>query len=231
MPDMTLQQANELAATLTQYMIDNKLRHCLCCEFSLGKSGHSLTKGMVIALMKFANACVKLNVREGNPRQTIERAGEQLELDEYANWTKLRFFGLVAKYKENGVHKKGWWLVTRNGWAFLRGEYRVPVQIKTFRNRIVGKSEQTLSMAEIYGSQPWFPNRDDFFHETIEGSDLDVVKEYRYKRKRKKVTKCPKCTDGTLKRRMTAKIVDGLAVPTYWLQCTKCPWKQETGAE
>lgn len=230
MATLTPDQAQEMSTQLMEYMLEHKMRNCLCCESSLSKRGHSLTKGMVHGLMKFANACIKLGVKEGIPRHVISKAGEKLELDEYANWTKLRFFGLVAKYKEDGVHKKGWWLVTRNGWAFLRGDHFVPTQIKTFRNKIVSKSEQTISMSEIYGSQPWFPSRDDFFHETIDGDDLNVVKEYRYKRKRKKISKCGSCQSGVLKRRMTAEIVNGLAVPTYWLTCSNCGWKQQVGS-
>lgn len=56
------------------------------------------------------------------------------------NFQKLRYFGLVHHVKDqDGNRKAGRWLITRNGWAFLRGDLAIPDFVMTFRNKIYSK--------------------------------------------------------------------------------------------
>jgi len=223
----TKQEAEEAAKNLYDYMVENQTPGCLACLANMHRSEHTLTNGMIVALMKFARACVDLKLREANPREAINAHGQQLYLDERSNWTKLRFFGLVAKYKENGVQKGGKWVVTRNGWAFLRSELAVPKFIRTFRNKIVEKSTETVKIFYIYGSQPNFPSQGDLFNVPVEGEDLNIVKLAKKKeRAKRRKNPCPNCIAGTLKKKSRATFDDGLAHATFYEECETCGFSQ-----
>lgn len=226
----TIQEAQQAAQELMTFMMDKRLRRCLCCESSLSKSDHVLTKGMVNGLIKFAKYSLDNQVRYVRPRIDL-RWAYKLELNEASNWTKLRFFGLVAKHMVNGKHTGGKWVVTRNGWAFLRGQLPVPAHVKTFRNRIVEKSVLSTSYYTIMGSDTSFPSHSDFYADTVTGDDLEAVKAYDAKKKRGKATgrACPMCTDGTMRNKSTDEIIekDGvkIAVVEYFAQCDECEFR------
>lgn len=227
MDEITHQQAQEMADKLNRYMIKYNLRRCTCCQASLSKSEHTLTKGMIDGLIKFADACLTLNVRVVNPRTGLPPQ-YRLTINEMTNWTKLRFFGLVAKYKVDGIHKEGKWVVTRNGWKFLKGDLQVPRYIKTFRNTIIEKSVEQISIVDINGFKPIFPSKGDFFFEGMTEDVLENVKATKIKKRRvKKNHKCPECTSGRLKKSSTAVIVNNLARVTYWLKCSNCLFTQK----
>lgn len=226
----TLQDAERVSQELMAFMMDKKLRHCLCCESSLSKSDHVITKGMVTGLIKFAKYSLENRLRYVNPRLEM-RWAYQLTLNESSNWTKLRFFGLIAKYKVDGKHVGGKWVVTRNGWAFLRGELPIPSHVKTFRNRIIEKSAETTTYSAIMGSATNFPAHDDFYADTVTGDDLEAVHAYDARKKRGKPTgrACPMCTDGTMRNKSTDEIIekDGvkIAVVEYFAQCDECEFR------
>lgn len=224
----TREQAIEYAKSLTEYMLDNEEKTCLCCMASMSRNDHSLTRGMVRGLTKFARACIALDLREANPREAIENNSETLDLDERSNWTKLRFFGLVAKYKENGVHKDGKWVITRNGWAFLRGELAVPRHIYTFRNKIVEKSDDRVFFVDLYGSQPNFPHRDDLFHQPVEGEDIDIVRvAKKVGRKKRRKNPCQHCDRGEIKTRQQIVFKENVAVIVgHTVFCNRCEWSE-----
>lgn len=69
----------------------------------------------------------------------------------YNNFQKLRYHGLVYYARdENGQRVRGHWLITRNGWAFLRGEIRLPKHVLVKNNHIVGRSDEDVSMRDVY---------------------------------------------------------------------------------
>lgn len=68
----------------------------------------------------------------------------------YNNFQKLRFFGLVHHVTKNGVNVRGHWLITRNGWAFLRGEQRTHKWVKVQNNRIIEHSPETIRVQDAY---------------------------------------------------------------------------------
>jgi hypothetical protein len=222
---MNLEEAQKLAHELTEFMVDNDLRNCLCCEASLSKSNHAITAGMVSALAKMYAHVIRTGKNDVNPRKDMDRTENELTKDEDGNWTKLRFHALIAKVKENGQHKRGRWLITRRGAQFLRGEIQIPARVWTFRNHIVERSEEMVTVAQVYGSEPYYPTYADFPFEQATEEDIATVKTAKA---RKKKVRCHICTKGEIKRRMTADIVDNVARPTYWNVCTNCGWKEKT---
>ena len=69
----------------------------------------------------------------------------------YNNFQKLRYFGLVHHVKDSKGRKvRGHWLITRNGWAFLRGELSIHKWVKVLDNRIQDRSPELINVREVY---------------------------------------------------------------------------------
>ena len=75
-----------------------------------------------------------------------------LSHSEYANFQKLCYWGLVAQ----ADGKRGYWLITKWGGMFLRGEIDMLVSVSTQDNHRVGKSEQRIHIRELRGKIPEF---------------------------------------------------------------------------
>lgn len=71
-------------------------------------------------------------------------------INSYNNWQKLRYHGLIAHVTENGIKQRGKWLITNNGWAFLRGDISLPKFIMIGENHIVEKSNEQLDARDLY---------------------------------------------------------------------------------
>lgn len=71
-------------------------------------------------------------------------------ITDYNNWQKLRFHGLITHVEKNGIKQRGLWLITRQGWEFLEGKKELPKWVEIQDNHIVNRSEQTISVREVY---------------------------------------------------------------------------------
>ena len=134
---------------------------CPHCGASMKEWKHSLTPGLVDILVSFIEA-VK-NKKENKIHLQVDL---NLNKNQYNNFQKLRYFGLVAKVRnDDGSHLAGYWLITRLGGEFLRREKAIPMWIKTFRNSIEEKSEELIFINDIYHRDfpiVWFQNQFDF---------------------------------------------------------------------
>ena len=120
---------------------------------------HRMTPGLVKVFIKFAMAVKTKNKNEIHFLRDLE-----LDHSEYNNAQKLRYFALIAKLKENGEHKRGWWVITRRGGDFLRNETFIPLKIMTLNNKIVRKSEAVCRITDFIRSY------DDAYWQTEFGS-------------------------------------------------------------
>lgn len=136
----------------------SELYECPHCHGSATMYWHRLTPGLVNALVKLRAA-----VHE-HQRNNIDIHHEmELTTTEAMNWTKLRFHGLVAKYKVDGQVQRGQWVLTKRGAQFLRGQLTVPARVKTLNNHVIGRDTETLTIKDVLGHTPKFED----FH-TIE---------------------------------------------------------------
>lgn len=79
------------------------------------------------------------------------------------NFYKLRYFGLIQPQKDEGQNAiPGHWILTTNAGRFLRGEIEMPRRVKTFRNRLIEKDEQTIPVKFFYNRYPEFDSHDAF---------------------------------------------------------------------
>lgn len=133
---------------------------CPHCGANMKIWKHALSLGLVLTFRKFGLAIKTKRVNDIDLQKEIE-----LTKNEYNNFQKLRYFGLVHHVKDqDGNRKAGRWLVTRNGWAFLRGDLQIPEYVRTFRNKIYDKTENHKFIFEFdpMYSQQYFQSTFDF---------------------------------------------------------------------
>jgi hypothetical protein len=71
-------------------------------------------------------------------------------INHHNNWQKLRYHGLIWHYQEHGQIKRGKWIITTNGWRFLRGELELPKWVAIGENHIVDKSTQLVGLRNLW---------------------------------------------------------------------------------
>ena len=117
---------------------DKEKECCPNCGASMKIWKHTLSSGLVDLLRVFARAVVDKKCNDVHLQNDTRMTNNQ-----YNNFQKLRYFGLVAK-----GDKSGHWVITKNGIEFLNGRLRVHKYIKTFRNRISERSEELVTIED-----------------------------------------------------------------------------------
>lgn len=97
----------------------------------------------------------------------------ELTKSEYNNFQKLRYHGLIARYREMGSPVSGVWLMTRRAAHFLRGEIDLPEKVQTFRNKVVDHSIVKINVSQALGSAPYWDQRDDFDFDIADVNDVE----------------------------------------------------------
>lgn len=152
-------------------------KDCKCphCGASMLVHKHNLSKGVVKSLVKMKQAIFKFN------RNSIHL--EEIGLNtssQFNNFQKLRYFGLIAKYEEPKSKKNlaGYWLLTKRGNQFLKGEIAVSRSVYTFRNKIVDRDQVKLMISEILSDPeiPEWQERLDFPFDYADLMDIEDMK-------------------------------------------------------
>jgi hypothetical protein len=115
---------------------------------------HHLSVGLVIVLTKVGEAVISRQENKVHIQRDL-----RLSNTEFGNFQKLRYWGLIAKYKnEGGHHLKGYWLLTHRGALFLRNKISVHKWVKTLDNELVERSVEEVFIKDIwhdYTSDKW----------------------------------------------------------------------------
>lgn len=106
---------------------------------------HNLSHGLTDSMIKMAEAVKRKGENSVHPLWDVK-----LDPISYNNFQKNRYFALAAQDR----NKKGYWVITRTGGAFLRNELAIPRWIKTCDNVIIGKSAETIKINEFYRAYP-----------------------------------------------------------------------------
>jgi hypothetical protein len=82
----------------------------------------------------------------------------------YNNFQKLRYHGLIH-YVTNrqGERKAGQWLITRNGWAFLRGEIELPYYVLIKNNHIQSRADLLINVRDVMRGDPVLSTSFEYF--------------------------------------------------------------------
>lgn len=154
--------------------MNEKDKKCPCCGASMVPNRQGLTKGLVNILIKFRRAMLESENPEKNRIHVRTEVG--FTKNEYNNFQKLRYFGLVAKCrKESGERDSGYWLLTRNGNRFVKGEIKMPKYVLTFRNKIIEKSEERIDILDAIQSEEYPYFQTDFKTELDDVIDMEVL--------------------------------------------------------
>lgn len=138
---------------------------CPSCGQVINARKESLTKGIVRTLYKFAVAVKDKKLNKIHPRKEMK-----VTISEYNNFQKLRYHGMVAKYKESGEHIPGYWLLTKKGNQFLNVTVTTQKFVHVLNNHIIDKSGPMIDIHDIAGdvTLPYFPEIS-----TIEYTDVE----------------------------------------------------------
>lgn len=78
-------------------------------------------------------------------------------INSYNNFQKLRYSGLIFKVK------RGTWGITRNGWAFLRGEIALPQYVLVQSNHVIQHSHKQVYLKDVIYGADYIATTFDYF--------------------------------------------------------------------
>lgn len=85
------------------------------------------------------------------------------EPSHYNNFQKLRYHGLIAKLKIDGQLVRNEWVITRNGFRFLRGRIELPKFVTIKNNHVVERSAVLLSLTDVWRGAPYLESTFEYF--------------------------------------------------------------------
>lgn len=145
--------------------MQNSKKCCPTCNASLEGRWEYITRGHLVLLTKLHKAIKKHNRNSIHLQKDME-----LTKNEYANFQKLRYNGLVAHAEETGC-----WLMTRRGAKFLKEEIDLPKGVLIFRNRIQKHHSTRVTIETILkGKEPYWLMKEDFDYETVDLVDFTL---------------------------------------------------------
>lgn len=129
---------------------------CPHCGANLQARWEPLNPGLVRCLLKAIEAVYRKGENRFHWHKDI-----RLTNNESHNFQKLRFHGLIAHADEENP-KSGYWLITKRGGAFLRGEIAVPKKVLIFRNKVQDHSSELIHIKELKHKLPEFPSYEQY---------------------------------------------------------------------
>lgn len=124
----------------------NEKKCCPTCGASMVVHRQRISKGLAKLLIQFKSKVVELDRNEIHLQKDLSLTNNQ-----FGNFQKLRYHGLIAKVydEETKLHKTGYWLLTRKGNQFVKGQISTAQSVFTFRNQLVGKSVYCVFISEV----------------------------------------------------------------------------------
>lgn len=148
-------------------------KRCPYCDASMKKHWHRLSKGLVNTLIKFKKKVIELQQNKVHIKDQCNYSKV-----EFANFQKLRYFGLVAKWvNSDNEHEGGYWLLTKRGNQFLKSEIAIPLRVLTFRNKIHKRSEELYKISDVLAVSD-LPYWDDINTIEYEYADISDIEDY-----------------------------------------------------
>ena len=127
------------------------IEKCPHCGATMKKFWHRLSPGLVRTLVKIYSAISEKGENNINPHHEMS-----LSTVEHMNMTKLRFHGLIAKYRKDKQIVRGVWVMTARGADFFKGKLSVPLRVQTLRNHVVGYSDNLVTVSDVMRTEPFW---------------------------------------------------------------------------
>ena len=94
---------------------------------------------------------------------------EPADFKRYNFFSHLRLHGLVFKQlTADGKELRGRWGITRNGWAFLRGQKQLPAYIMVKNNGVQSRADQLVGFTEVWRGEDTMQTSFEYFNEAGE---------------------------------------------------------------
>lgn len=94
-------------------------------------------------------------------------------------FSHLRLHGLIFKQKDaNGNVMRGRWGITRNGWAFLRGDLMLPSYVLVKNNHIESRSDLLVSVTDVLRGEPTIQTSFEYFDDN--GNPVGIRPSHKY---------------------------------------------------
>lgn len=94
---------------------------------------------------------------------------EPADFKRYNFFSHLRLHGLIFKQRNNeGREIRGRWGITKNGWAFLRGEKQLPAYVLIRNNHLTGRADQLVSFGEVWRGEDTIQTSFEYFDDNGE---------------------------------------------------------------
>ena len=89
---------------------------------------------------------------------------EPEDFKRYNFFSHLRLHGLVFKQKDAaGNVLRGRWGITRNGWAFLRGQLQLPAYVLIKNNHIESRADLLLGFSDVWRGEDTMQTSFEYF--------------------------------------------------------------------
>lgn len=113
-------------------------KRCPECGASMMEHRHNLSRAMVEALRRLALRETPVNIKVLG-----------LTRNQWDNFQKLRYWGLVQKAYADGSRIGGTWGITPRGREFLAGVISVPAVVWTYRGEHIRDESRTIHVTEL----------------------------------------------------------------------------------
>ena len=123
--------------------MQNEKKVCPCCASSLEGRWEGISKGLVNSLIQFREAVLEKQENCVHLQKDVH-----LTKNQYNNFQKLRYHGLVAHAKDKITKEyiTGYWLLTRRGNLFIKNKIELSKEVLIFRKAkiIAGSTKQLV---------------------------------------------------------------------------------------
>lgn len=99
------------------------------------------------------------------------------EFKPYNHFAQLRLHGLIFKQKtSDGKVILAKWGITKNGWAFLRGELQLPRYVLVQNNKIKSRADELVDFNQVWRGEPTVQTSFEYFDD--DGNPVGVRPHY-----------------------------------------------------
>lgn len=121
-----------------------KKEYCPTCGQPIMRHHHSFSQ--ILATMLLITA-TKYDI--GKPFHLQKNLG--LTNNQYNNFQKLKYWGLIAKHFVDGKRIGGYWVLTKKAQLLIRGIIKIPKWVATFNNKPVEQSTEEINIKNALG--------------------------------------------------------------------------------
>lgn len=153
---------------------------CDHCGQRIPLARKELLNKQMIMLLSRAASHVEAQYRAGHKDANnfmVREFSEPAEFKQFNWFSHLRLHGLIFKQLDtNGKEMRGRWGITRNGWAFLRGEKELPAYILVRNNKVQSRSDKLVNFSHVWRGEPYMQTSFEYFD--INGEPVGIRPNY-----------------------------------------------------